>query len=91
MAFKLELAASWELRWGCRLRDPVTSTGPLHGLLGFPHSMVVEFQESKVHGMAFYDLTLDVTEHHFYCTLLVDAVVHIKPVSRKRDREPSIQ
>jgi hypothetical protein len=37
----------------------------------------------------FYDLDLEVTKHHAHGTLLIKAIINIKPCSRRKDRDPN--
>lgn len=67
------------------------SAGALHGLTGLLHTVAVQFQERRVHKMAFYGRAREVTERHLHCFLLGRGVMCIQPFSRKRGRDPSTQ
>lgn len=65
-----------------------TETPPRHGLslACLPYNMTTGFQEPGESCIAFYDLTLEVTWHHFHHILLVNMKIH--PISRGGNRYP---
>lgn len=88
MGGKLVKAANWELRWGCGLRAPVTFQVSFTMTTWTPTQYGGRVpREQGGNAWRFYALALEVTEHRFHSTHRV----HIKPVSRKKERDPITQ
>ena len=89
---QVSTSGQWAAQMGLQVESPRNfSAGPLHGLTGLPNTVAVQFQERKVHRMAFYGQALEVTERHLHCFLLGGGFICIQPFSRKKDRDPSTQ
>lgn len=76
---------------GCHLEHPcVVHVAWTSSQCGQRVSSTPEEREPGGSHIAFQDIASEVTEHHFHCILLIQAVTEICPDSRRRERGPAL-